>query len=55
MLVVPPISADRGVDMQGEPFNLDLNVFLSSSFTFIVSSSSSGHKGKREDDVRGIR
>jgi hypothetical protein len=52
---LPPISADRGVDKQGDPFNLDLDLdfFLSSSFTFVVSSSSSGHKGKR--DVRGIR
>jgi hypothetical protein len=52
---LPPISADRGVDKQGDPFNLDLDFFLSSSFTFVVSSSSSGHKGKRDDDVRGIR
>jgi hypothetical protein len=52
----PPISADRGVDKQGDPFNLDLNFFLSSSSTFVVSSSpSSGHKGKRKDDVRGTR
>jgi hypothetical protein len=27
MLVVPPISADRGVDKQGDPFNFDLNFF----------------------------